>query len=126
MSSNPIPDYTFWTFVLSAIAIVLSAFSVVAQYLGLFRPKLKVPTGGKVIVYQTNGDILGGIVTRVSRESVTLKRVYHLDEGWGVGTAEPMYMHGRHITDADFPVGSILRWKKFPDSLSKLWDTLPD
>ena len=126
MTSNPPPDYAIWGLILSTVALVVSVFSVIAQYIGVFRKKLEVPLNENVMIYQTNGDIVGGVVTKVNRESITMKKVYHVDEDWLVGTMEPMYTPKKHIANADIPVSSVLRWKKFPADLRKQWEELPE
>lgn len=98
MASNTIPDYAIWGLILSTVALVVSVFSVITQYIGVFRKKLEVPLNEKVMFYQTNGDIVGGIVTRVNREPVTMKKVYHVDEDWLVGTTSPK------VDSATFPM----------------------
>jgi hypothetical protein len=119
-------DYAYWSLLIAAIALIASIFSVIAEYVGLFRGKLKIPVGEKIMVYETSGEIIGGIVERVSKESVKLKRAYHIDENWTIGTMEPTYFPNKHITEADVPVASIQRWKKLTEDLAKRWDALPD
>lgn len=125
--SNPNPDYSFWTIVISSITLVLLAASVIAQYLGLFTGKPSIPINAKVLIYLNSAETIGGITTGKTRDSVSLKKAYIVTELYALGSRDVQnYVTGKHFGETTMPMSSILRWKKFPKSLSEQWDKLEE
>ncbi len=125
-TTPPPPDYSYWTLVVSVVTLIVLGLSVLAQYLGLFGRSLKIPVGEKIIVYQKDGDIIGGIVEACDAQSVTLKKVYHVQENFTVASYDPIYLPMKHISESDVPISSISRWKRFPKDLATAWGKLPE
>lgn len=124
--SQPTPlDFGLWGFILAIIALILSAFSVVAEYIGLFRKQLKIPVGQMVIVYQNNDEVIGGKVTSRTHEEITIKDAFRIAVHPILGGAEPSFEPTAGMGDIQVPVSTIVRWSQFPESLVKRWENLP-
>lgn len=118
-------DYSYWSLLISAIALIASAFSVIAEYVGLFRKQLKIPVGQMVIIYQNTGETLGGKVTSRTHEEITIEDAFRIAVHLLLAGPEPSYEPTARMGDVQIPVSTVVRWSKFPESLSKKWANLP-
>ncbi|MGI0090569.1 MAG: hypothetical protein ACREBS_02560 [Nitrososphaerales archaeon] len=119
-------DYVFWGFIIGIATLVLLAFSVLAQYLGLFA-KPNFPLKEKVLIYLNGEGIVGGIVIRTSGDSVALRKTYYVKEVFALGSDKvQQYVTMQQIGETNIPMSSIRRWKKFPQVLSDQWNKLPE
>lgn len=76
-----------------------------------------LPVNERALIYQINGDIIGGFVIERTSTVIRMKDAFRVDEERVIGSAEPIYNREENIGRIEIPISTILRWKIPPRDL---------
>jgi len=76
-----------------------------------------IPLNETALIYQTNGDIIGGYVIERTSSFVRMKDAFQVNQNGVGGSTEPIYTRGGDIGRIEIPFSAIEKWKIPPRDL---------